>query len=135
MHEHDARILRGAVAATAALAPPAVALGALAAGARGALGAGLGVLLAAAFFSVTVVVVDAAGRVSADLILPAALATYALKLTALGIGLYLLGGTTAFDRRAFALAVVAGTLVYLVAEVRLAMRARIPAVVGPQEER
>jgi ATP synthase protein I len=135
MDEHDARILRGAVAATVLVALPAVALGWLAAGGRGALGGVLGVLLAAVFFSITVVVVAAAARVATELILPAALATYALKLVALGIGLYLLDDTTAFDKRVFALSVVAATMVYLIAEVRLAVRARIPYVVGSREGR
>jgi ATP synthase protein I len=132
---HDVRIVRGAVLATALFAPLAVAAGALAAGARGALGAAIGVALAAIFFSVTVVAVAAAGRVSADLMLPAALGTYTVKLILLGIGLYLLEDTSAFHKPSFALAVVAATLVYLVAEVRLALRARIPYVVGPGDER
>ena len=69
------------------------------------------------------------GLLSPQLMLPAALGTYLLKLVLLMIGLYLLAGTTAFDRAAFGLSVVAGTCVYLVAEVRMALRARIPYVV------
>jgi ATP synthase protein I len=133
LQRHDVWIVRGAVLATLLAAPLAAGAGWLAAGGRGALGAGLGILLAAAFFSVTVLVVDAAGRVSPQLMMPAALGVYVLKLIVLLIGLVLLRGVTAFDRAAFGLAVVAGTCVYLVAEVRMALKARIPYAVIPDD--
>lgn len=129
MQRHDVRIVRGAVLATVLAAPVAVLLGWLAAGGRGGLGAGLGILLAAAFFSVTVIAVDAAGRVSPQLMMPAALGVYLVKLIVLLVGLVLLRGVTVLDRTSFGLAVVAGTCVYLVAEVRMALKARIPYVV------
>jgi ATP synthase protein I len=129
VQRHDAQILRGALIATALALPLAVLLGWLGAGAKGAVGAGLGMALAAAFFSVTAVVVDAAARISNQLILPAALGTYVVKLVLLMVGLLVLADTTAFNRTAFGLAVVAGTCVYLVAEIRMALRARIPLVV------
>jgi ATP synthase protein I len=91
----------------------------------------LGILLAAVFFSVTVLAVDAAGRVSPQLMMPAALGIYLLKLIVLLVGLVLLRGVTVFDRTAFGLAVVAGTCIYLVAEVRLALKARIPYATLP----
>jgi ATP synthase protein I len=129
LQRHDVRIVRGAVLATVLAAPVAVLLGWLAAGGRGGLGAGLGILLAAAFFSVTVIAVDAAGRVSPQLMMPAALGVYLVKLIVLMVGLVLLRGVTVLDRTSFGLAVVAGTCVYLVAEVRMALKARIPYVV------
>ena len=129
MRDHDARIVGGAVRATALVAPVAVALGALAAGGRGALGAALGMALAAGFFSVTVVAVGVAGLIAPHLMLPAALATYVLKLVLLLVGMLLIGDDPAFDRTAFGLSVVAGTCVYLIAEVRMALRTRIPYVV------
>jgi ATP synthase protein I len=129
LQRHDVWIVRGAVLATLLAAPVAVLLGALAAGGRGALGAGLGIGLAAVFFSVTVLVVDAVGRVSPQLMMPAALGVYVVKLVVLLLGLLLLRGVTVFDRVAFGLAVVAGTCVYLVAEVRMALKARIPYVI------
>jgi ATP synthase protein I len=133
MQDHDARIVRGAIAATALAAPLAIGIAWLAAGPRGAFGAGIGMALAAAFFSVTIVVVAWAGRVSPDLMLPAALATYTVKLVVLGLALWALADTTAFDRSAFALAVVGGSVVYLVAELRLAARTRIPYITDRQD--
>jgi ATP synthase protein I len=135
MQDHDARIVRGAIAATALAAPLAIGIAWLVAGPDAALGAGIGMALAAAFFSITVVVVAWAGRVSPDLMLPSALATYTVKLVALGIGLWALRDTTAFDRSAFALAVVGGTIVYLGAELRIAARTRIPYISDREDGR
>ena len=50
-------------------------------------------------------------------------------MVVIGLLLFLLRDTTAFDREAFALALVAGTVIYLAAEIRFAMRAKIPYVV------
>jgi ATP synthase protein I len=99
------------------------------AGGRGVLGAAIGLVLAAAFFSVTVVAVGAAGRISPDLMLPAALVVFALKMMVLALLLFLLRRTTAFDHAAFALSVVLGACTYLAAEMRLALRSRVPYVV------
>ena len=66
--------------------------------------------------------------------LPAAVVTFAFKMTVIGLLLVLLRDTTAFDRRAFALALVAGTVIYLAAEIRFAMRARIPYVVTDEKK-
>jgi ATP synthase protein I len=134
MQDHDARIVRGAIAATALAAPLAIGIAWLVAGPKGALGAAIGMALAAAFFSVTIVVVAWAGRVSPDLMLPSALATYTVKLVVLGLALFWFRDTTAFDRSAFALAVVGGTVVYLVAELRIAARTRMPYISGPGDE-
>jgi len=65
---------------------------------------------------------------------PAAVLTFAFKMTVIGLLLFLLRDTTAFDREAFALALVAGTVVYLAAEIRFAMRARIPYVVTDEKK-
>jgi hypothetical protein len=56
-------------------------------------------------------------------------------MAAIGMLLFLLRDTTAFDREAFALSLVAGTCVYLAAEIRFALRARIPYVEGSGEPR
>ncbi|HEV8648432.1 MAG TPA: hypothetical protein VG276_03290 [Actinomycetes bacterium] len=131
----EARIVRGAAVATLLSAPVVAGVAWVAAGRAGVVGALLGSLLAVAFFALTVVVVGAAARVSDELMLPAALGTYLLKVVGLGVLFLTLGGTTAFDRSAFAISTVVGTCVFLGAELRLASRARIPAVVvGDREE-
>ena len=117
---------RGAALATAAAAPVALALAWYAAGSKGLLGAAFGLALAVAFFSATLLAVGAAGRVQPELMLPAAVVTFAFKMTVIGLLLFLLRNTTAFDKGAFALA--------LVAEIRFAMRARIPYVVTEEKQ-
>ena len=125
---------RGAVLATATAAPVVLGLAWWAAGAKGLLGAAFGLLLAVAFFSATLLAVGAAGRVQPELMLPAAVVTFAFKMTVIALLLFLLRDTTAFDRAWFALALVAGTVVYLAAEIRFAMRARVPYVVTDEKQ-
>jgi ATP synthase protein I len=121
----EVRMARGAALATAAAAPVALALAWYAAGSKGLLGAAFGLALAVAFFSATLLAVGAAGRVQPELMLPAAV---------IGLLLFLLRDTTAFDKEAFALALVAGTVVYLAAEIRFAMRAKVPYVVTDEKQ-
>jgi ATP synthase protein I len=130
----EVRIVRGAVLATALVAPVALAVAWLAAGGRGALGVAFGLVLAAAFFSVTVVAVGAAGRMSPDLMVPVALIVFALKMMVVGLLLFLLRDVSAFDHAAFALAVVLGACTYMAAEMRLALRSRVPYVVTDGED-
>jgi ATP synthase protein I len=130
----EVRMARGAALATAAVAPVALGLAWWAAGSKGLLGAAFGLLLAVAFFSATLLAVGAAGRVQPELMLPAAVLTFAFKMVVIGLLLFLLRDTTAFDKEAFALSLVAGTVVYLAAEIRFAMRAKIPYVVTDENK-
>jgi ATP synthase protein I len=129
----EVRMARGATLATAAATPVVLAVAFLAAGGKGVLGAAFGLALAVGFFSATLLAVGAAGRVAVDLMVPAALITFMVKMAVIGMLLFLLRDTTAFDRAAFALSLVAGTCVYLAAEIRFALRARIPYVEGSGE--
>lgn len=129
----EVRMARMAALATAAAAPVVLGLAWWAAGSKGVLGAAFGLALAVAFFSATLFAVGAAGRVQPDLMLPAAVVTFLFKMTVIGLLLFLLRDTTAFDREAFALALVAGTVVYLAAEIRFAVKARVPYVVTDEK--
>ncbi len=130
----EVRMARVAALATGAAAPVVLGLAWWAAGSKGVLGAAFGLVLAIAFFSATLLAVGAAGRVQPELMLPAAVITFAFKMTVIGLLLFLLRDTTAFDREAFALALVAGTVVYLAAEIRFAMKARVPYVVTDEKQ-
>jgi ATP synthase protein I len=130
----EVRMARAAALATAAAAPVALGLAWYLAGSKGVLGAAFGLALAIGFFSATLLAVGAAGRVQPELMLPAAVLTFAFKMTVIGLLLFLLRDTEAFDREAFALALVAGTVIYLAAEIRFAMRARIPYVVTDEKK-
>ncbi len=130
----EVRMARVAALATAAAAPVVLGLAWWGAGSKGVLGAAFGLVLAIAFFSATLLAVGAAGRVQPELMLPAAVITFLFKMTVIGLLLFLLRDTTAFDREAFALALVAGTVVYLAAEIRFAMKARVPYVVTDEKQ-
>jgi ATP synthase protein I len=130
----EVRMARGAALATAAAAPVALGLAWYVNGSKGLLGAAFGLALAIGFFSATLLAVGAAGRVQPELMLPAAVLTFAVKMTVIGLLLFLLRDTGAFDREAFALALVAGTVIYLAAEIRFAVRARIPYVVTDEKK-
>lgn len=135
MEPGDVRIVRGGVLATASVGAVVVVLAGLLAGWAGVYGALLGTGLAMAFFAITIVAVSAAARVANELMLPAALGTYLVKVIGIFLALFFLRDTTAFDRTAFALATVIGACVFLVAELRVALRARIPYVTTPEEDR
>jgi ATP synthase protein I len=128
MEPGDVRIVRAGVSTTAAVGVVVVVAAGLLAGWTGVYGALLGTAVAMVFFAITIVAVSAAGRVANELMLPAALGTYLIKVIGIGLALFFLRGTTAFNRTAFALATVIGACVFLVAEVRFALRARTPYV-------
>jgi ATP synthase protein I len=135
MEPGDLRIVRAGVLTTSAVGVLVVIAAGLLAGTKGIYGALLGTALAMAFFAVTIVAVSAAGRVATELMLPAALGTYLVKVVGIGLALWLLRDTTAFNRPAFALATVIGACVFLVAEVRFALRARTPYVEAAEPDR
>jgi ATP synthase protein I len=135
MEPGDVRIVRGAVLATAAVGAVVVVGAALLVGASGVYGALLGTALAIAFFAITIVADSAAARIANELMLPFALGTYLVKLVGIGLALFLLRDTTAFDRPTFAIATVIGAVVFMIAEMRIAVRARTPYVTTPDGER
>jgi ATP synthase protein I len=125
MQEHDVRILRGAAVPTAVVAVPLVAVAAILAGGKGALGAALGVVLVAVFFTVGVLVLGWAAKINPVALMNVALATYLVKVAALLGVLLALGDTTLFDRRAFGLAILVAALVWIAGEVRAFSRLKI----------
>src|SRR6266542_463904 len=124
MEPGDVRIVRAGVLSTAAVGVVVVIVAGVLAGRTGVYGALLGTALAMAFFAITIVAVSAAGRVANELMLPAVLG--------IGLALFFLRDTTAFNRTAFALATVTGACVFMVAELRFALRARTPYVTTPR---
>jgi ATP synthase protein I len=134
MEPGDLRIVRGAVLSTAAVGAIVVVVAALVAGASGVWGALAGTGLAIAFFAITIVAVSAAARVANELMLPVALGTYLVKIVGIALALFLLRDTTAFDRPTFAIATVIGAVVFMIAEMRIAVRSRTPYVTTPDGE-
>lgn len=122
MQVHDAQILRGAAVATAVISPVALGVCWAFAGGAGAVAAALGVAVVAVFFSLSIV---ALSRVSAQLLMPAALSLYLAKILALGGLLLVLRHATFLDHTSFGWSIFAATVVWLGAEVTLFRRAKI----------
>ncbi len=118
MHEHDASILRAALIPTVVVGVLAVVVAAFVGGGKAALGATLGVLVVVVFFTVGLVVVGRASRVSAYAAMNAAILTYLVKIGVLFAFIVAFKDTTLFDTKAFGLTIVVCTLVWTGFEVR-----------------
>jgi CHASE2 domain-containing sensor protein len=90
-----------------------------------------GLAIVAAFFSVGVYAVAAAGRVSDSLTLPVALGTYVLKIALLGVLLVALRGQPWLDPRPFGLAIAIGTVAWTVVHARRVWTAQLYYVDPP----
>jgi ATP synthase protein I len=125
MNRQDVAILRGAALPTAATAVVLVVVAGLLAGLPGVLGAVFGVGVVAVFFSVGILAIGAAARVSPLMMLNVALLTYLVKIILLAVLLVAFKDTTAFDTKAFAWSILVSTLVWIAAEMRTFSRQRI----------
>jgi len=125
MQPQDRALLRGVRVPVGIAAAVLLLAGGLVAGAHGVLGAAVGVLLVAAFFTAGVVAIGYAGRISPTAMLAVALTTYLVKVTLLGVLLVTLRDVTVFDGTVFGWSILASTLVWIAAEVRGFGRQRI----------
>lgn len=123
---NDARILVRSAVALAGAGLVLVVLGASTGGGKGVLGAVLGVLLVAAFFTLSVVTVSLAGRWWGPSAMTAtALGVYLAKVLALMAIVVAFRDTTAFDTRVFGIAAIAGVLVWTAGQVATLTRRRL----------
>jgi hypothetical protein len=113
---------------TAVLLVVAVILGTVFAGVAGAAGAVVGILLVAASYTASSVVIAWADSVHPRLVLPVGLFTYVVKFTALGFGMYALAGTGWRGMPALGVAVIVATLTWATAHAWWAWHAKIPYV-------
>ncbi|MGR6923314.1 hypothetical protein ACU635_54430 [[Actinomadura] parvosata] len=118
MQANDVRVLKSAAIPTALVGVVAVVVAFLTAEGKGALGAAIGALLVGVFFSISVVAVSYAARVSPQMMAIAAMLSYLVKVVAIMIVLSVFGDTTAWNSKAFAWSVVVCTLVWTGFEVR-----------------
>jgi ATP synthase protein I len=114
-------IFRSAVVPTAAAGALLVAGSALVAGGRGALGAAAGCLLVIVFFGLDFIGLRWVGRFP-DAPIQLAILAYAAKVTGLGTLLVVFGDSPAIGRGPFAVAVFAGTAVWLIGHLRVFSR-------------
>jgi ATP synthase protein I len=124
-------VLLGAAAATGLLGLAAVALGALTSGSPAALGATIGLVLVVCVFGFGSLVVNAVAAVMPTAALLVALLTYTLQVVAMAVVFVALSRSglldDAVDRRWLGGTVIAGTMAWLVGQLLLATRRRIPA--------
>ncbi|MDT0307171.1 hypothetical protein RM780_09370 [Streptomyces sp. DSM 44917] len=128
MQSNDARIIRGAAIPTAATGVLAMAIGAATAGLDGAIGAGLGVLVAGSFFALGLMSLGYVGRRWPELFFGAAFLIYTTQMGILLVLLLLLRDAEFLHGRAFAAGVLAGLAVWLAGQVRAHVKVRTPYV-------
>ncbi|MEV7806400.1 hypothetical protein AB0O28_25980 [Microbispora sp. NPDC088329] len=125
MQANDVRVLKGAAVPTLIVGLLAALVAVFTTGAKGALGAGIGVVLVAAFFTVGLVVVSWAGRISPMAMMAAAVVGYVIKILAVMALMIAFDGVTAFDSRMFALSVICCTLAWMIGEMRGFMKLKL----------
>src|SRR6266700_854537 len=121
-------VLRRSAVVTAPAAAAMIVVAAILAGAKGLLGAVLGAALVAAFYGISALVVTWVGRTRPNAAMPAAFATYIVKILVLLILVARYGGTTAFNGKAFGLTAIGCILVWSGAQAVISMRLKIPYV-------
>ncbi len=130
MLANDARMLIRPAVATAVVGIVLIGVGAVVDGGKGALGAVLGVLLVAIFFTLSVVAVSTAGRRwGPSAMMVTALGTFLVKILVLLALIAAFRGTTAFNTRFFGLTAIICILAWNGGQVFALARSRIPYVV------
>ena len=120
-----ATVARRAGALTALAAAIMVAVSAARVGVKGLIGALVGVALVTVFFSISVLVVGRAARVSPQAMMVAAMVTYLVKIVALAVVVSALNGTTAFSTRTLGFVAIGCILVWSAAQVITAMKVKM----------
>jgi ATP synthase protein I len=134
MPTNYARIFRRSAAVTAAVAAVMVALSTAIGGGKGALGALLGTAIVTAFFAVSMIAVGAAARVSPQVMMVTAMATYTVKILMLLLFVARFSNSTAFNPRLFGLTAIVCILAWSASQVTWSLRLKI-AYVEPDGER
>src|ERR671915_1428726 len=131
MQSSDARILRGAAVPTCLAGLAAAAVCGVAVGSKGVIAAVMGMALVMVFFTVSLIAVTYAARISPQAMLPAALGSYVVKLLVIYAALAALQDVTIWNQRAFAWTVLALTLVWVVTEARGLIKTKMLYVDDP----
>ena len=120
-----ATVARRAGALTALAAAIMVAVSAALVGVKGLIGALVGVALVTVFFSISVLVVGRAARVSPQAMMVAAMVTYLVKIVALAVVVSALNGTTAFSTRTLGFVAIGCILVWSATQVITTMKLKM----------
>lgn len=136
MPSNDARLLLHTAVPTAAAGAIATVVSGVVAGGKGSLGAVVGTLVVLLFMGLGLVVLQRTAKKLPQLFQAMGLMLYTAQLLVLFIFLALLKDTTAFDFKAFAFTLLATTVVWVAAQARAYMKAKImyvePEKSGPK---
>jgi ATP synthase protein I len=125
MPSNDARILLHTAVPTAAVGVVATVVSGVVAGGKGALGAVVGTLVVLLFMGIGQLVLQLTAKSFPHLFQAMGLMLYTAQLLVLFIFLALLKNTTLFDFKAFAFTLLAATVVWVAAQARAYMKAKI----------
>ncbi|MEE1791751.1 hypothetical protein PUR28_13380 [Streptomyces sp. BE308] len=125
MPSNDARTLLHAAVPTAAAGALAVAVSAVVAGGKGAIGAAVGTLVVILFMGIGLSVLQRTARSMPHLFQSMGLMLYTAQLLLLFIFIAVFKNTTLFNPRAFAISLVVATVVWVAAQVRVHMKTKI----------
>ncbi|GAA3065009.1 hypothetical protein [Streptomyces glomeratus] len=125
MPSNDARNLLQTAAPTAAVGVIAVAVGGAVVGGKGALGAAVGTVLALVFMGAGLYVLQRTAKSLPQLFQAMGLMLYTAQLLLLLIFVALFKGTSLFDPKVFAITLVIATVVWMAAQARAHMKAKI----------
>jgi ATP synthase protein I len=134
MPSNDARNLLHTAVPTAAVGVIAVAVSGVAAGGEGALGAGIGTLLAILFMGIGLYVLQWTAKTLPQLFQAMGLMLYVAQLLLLLIFVALFKDTSLFNPKAFAVGLVLATVAWMAAQARAHMKAKI-FYVDPEPEK
>ncbi|MFH8365551.1 hypothetical protein [Streptomyces sp. NPDC018031] len=125
MQSNDARTLLHCAVPTAAVGVVAVAVSSVLAGGKGALGAAFGVILVSAVMAIDLTVLERTAKNHPQIFQMMGLALYMVQFLLVAVVLAVFKDTTLFNTRAFAFSLLAGTIVWVAAQVRSHMKAKI----------
>jgi hypothetical protein len=128
-----AAMLRTALVPTLVTGVGAVVLGGLLGGSKAAWSAALGAALVVVFFSLSLLVMRQTAHLQPIAVMSVVLATYTVKILALGVAMVLLRDASWLSGQALALSIIACTLVWLAFEMRAFTKLRI--LVAPGADR
>lgn len=125
MPTNDVRILLNTAVPTVAAGVIAVAISGAVSGGKGALGAAVGVLVVVLFMGVGLTVLQRTAKSLPHLFQAMGLMLYTAQLLLLLVFLAVFKDTTLFNPKAFAFTLLAATLVWITAQARAYMKAKI----------
>ncbi|MGW1955422.1 hypothetical protein ACWCPI_22200 [Streptomyces sp. NPDC001920] len=125
MPSNDARTLLQAAVPTAAAGAVAAVVSGVVAGGKGAIGAVVATLVVILFMGIGLYVLQRIAKSLPHLFQAMGLMLYAAQILLLFVFLSVFKNTTLFNPRAFAITLVVGTLVWIAAQTRAHMKAKI----------